>query len=98
MQSESAQVFMRWKYETRGMILNDEFVPPACCTSYQESRFHLNHVRCVAVLSCYERFKQTSYFVNNGDFIQDVDKAVSYLQRLGCAAMTLEPEQRASLK
>ena len=39
-----------------------------------------------------------SYFVNNGDFIQDLDKAVSYLQRLGCAAMTLEPEQRASLK
>ena len=39
-----------------------------------------------------------SYFVNNGDFIQDLDKAVSYLQRLGCAAMTLEPNHRASLK
>ena len=35
------------------------------------------------------------YFVNNGDFLQDLDQAVSYLQRLECAAMT---EQRASLK
>ena len=33
------------------------------------------------------------YSVNN-----DLDQAVSYLQRLGCAAMTLKPEQRASLK
>ena len=39
-----------------------------------------------------------SYSVNNGDFMQDLDQAVSYLQRLGCAAMMLEPEQRASLK
>ena len=38
------------------------------------------------------------YSVNNGNFIQDLDQAVSYLQRLGGAAMLLEPEQRASLK
>ena len=39
-----------------------------------------------------------SYSVNNGDFMQDLDEAVSYLEQLGCAAMMLEPEQRASLK
>ena len=31
----------------------------------------------------------------NGGFMQDLNWAVSYLQRLGCAAVTLEPEQRA---
>ena len=39
-----------------------------------------------------------SYSVNNGDLMHDLDQAVSYLQRLGCAVMTLKPEQRASLK
>ena len=39
-----------------------------------------------------------SYSVNNGDFMQDIDSTVSYVQQHGCAVITLEPEQRASLR